>query len=395
MDPSTPTQPSKRIAIAIELDHAVPWHLDCYQGILQYAEQHGWHCVVDPYLVGMKGQSGIADYDGVVGRISAEVAEAAAEHNIPVVNHWQNTPVDDLPSVLLDRREGARLAGEHLAVSGYQRFAHIGRTGDIINELEIEGLMEAIAPHGYSEPLSLDFPNGFESNREGVVRMRRVLTDWLTSMDPPVGVFVQASHTARYLAQICGEMGLRVPHDVGIVVHLGDNVIVSNASPKLSAVDTDYFGLGFESAQLLDRLMRGKQADPLQRFIAPKRIVVRESSDVFISADPIVSGAMRFIADHCRKTLRVEDVAEALDTSRRTLERRFEEVLGRSVYSEISRLRTDYIKRLLVDTDRPLSTVAEDCGFGSASHFTRFFRKEVGVTPSYYRKDQRSSLEEA
>ena len=87
-----------------------------------------------------------ADYDGVVGRISAEVAEAAAEHNIPVVNHWQNTPVDDLPSVLLDRREGARLAGEHLAVSGYQRFAHIGRTGDIINELEIEGLMEAIAP---------------------------------------------------------------------------------------------------------------------------------------------------------------------------------------------------------------------------------------------------------
>ena len=56
------------------------------------------------------------------------------------------------------------------------------------------------------------------------------------------------------------------------------------------------------------------------------------------------------------KTTRVKQaLADALNTSRRTLERRFEEVVGRSVYSEIARLRAEYVKRQLIETERPLN----------------------------------------
>jgi LacI family transcriptional regulator len=381
---------TKRIAIAIELDHPVPWHLDCYQGILHYAAEHQWSCVVDPYLVGMTGQSGVSDYDGVVGRITSETAQSAAEQHIPVVNHWQNSPTRGLPSVLFDYQEGARLAGEHLVSCGYRRFAHIGLMSQVVNTLDLGGMSAALEAHGFDKPDTFDFSHDFETSREGVIQVRSVLTSWLKAQTSPVGVLSQHSVLARYLAQICGEMGLKVPDDVGIVVQLGDQVLCMAASPTLTAVDSDYFGLGYQSAAYLDELIAGKSPDEQPRQVVPTRLNVRESSDFYLSSDPLVTQAMRYIADHCRQTLRVEDLADVLNTSRRTLERRFEEVLGRSVYSEVARLRAEYVKRQLLDTDQPLSAIARECGFSSASHFTRFFSNVVGMTPSAFRKQQTS-----
>lgn len=379
---------SKRIAIAIELDHPVPWHLDCYQGILDYAAEYGWKCVVDPYLVGMTGDSDVSDYDGVVGRITEAAAEAAKSHGIPVVNLWQNGPVQDLPSVYIDYLAGARLAAEHLVSCGYRRFAHIGIAMQKVNALDLVGLNEVISAHGFARADNFEFPHDFEASREGVIHLRRVLTSWLKSLTSPAGVLIQHSVTARYLAQICNEMGLRVPEDVGIVAQLGDEVLSMVSSPTLTMVNADYLGVGFEAAGMLDELLAGGLQGEAVRLLPPKRLIVRESSDFYLSSDPLVTQAMRYIADHCRQTLRVEGLADALNTSRRTLERRFEEVLGRSVYSEIARLRAEYVKRQLIETDRPLAQIAQDCGFSSASHFTRFFSNVVGTTPSAFRKSQ-------
>lgn len=379
---------AKRIAIAIELDHPVPWHLDCYQGILQFAAERDWTCVVDPYLVGMTGQSDVSDYDGVVGRITQEVADSARSQGIPVVNHWQNSPDHDLPSVLIDYRGGAKLAGDHLVACGYRRFAHIGLTSQAVNTLDLVGMTESLAAHGFAPPDTFEFPHDFETDREGVVHLRRVLTSWLRAQTAPVGVLSQHSVIARYLAQICGEMGMSVPSDVGIVVQLGDQVLAMAASPTLTVVDSNYFGVGFASAKMLDELMAGRAPTPSPRLITPTRLIVRESSDFYLSSDPLVTQAKRYIADHCRQTLRVEDLADAMNTSRRTLERRFEEVVGQSVYSEIARLRAEYVKRQLLETDHPLARIARDCGFSSASHFTRFFSNVAGMTPSSFRKSQ-------
>lgn len=379
----------KCVAIAIELDKSVPWHHECYQGIQAYADQQGWRCVVDPYLVGMTGRSGIGDYDGVVGRINHDIAAAAAEHRIPVVNHWCNSPVRGLPMVTFDAPAAGRLVADHLIKSGYKRFAHLGMIGDRITEHEVASMSSVLQAHGYAPPYCLNFDQDFEASRQSVIHMRQVLSDWIAGLTEPIGVMVQACHTARYLSQICSELGRSVPNDVGIVVHFGNHVVVSSATPTLSSVDVDCFSVGYQSAAMLDRLMNGEPAEPATQFIEPHRVIVRESSDVFLSPDPLVTQAMHYIAEHCTQTLRVEDLAEAMSTSRRTLERRFEEVLGSSVYGEIRRLRTEYIKRILTESNRALAAVASDCGFTSVSHFTRFFRKEVGVTPGAFRRQQR------
>ena len=81
----------RRIAIAIELDQPYRHHYDSCRGILQYAAERGWQTVIDPHLVGMTGQGGVSEYDGIVGRITRRAAEEAGARGIPVVNHWINS----------------------------------------------------------------------------------------------------------------------------------------------------------------------------------------------------------------------------------------------------------------------------------------------------------------
>ena len=75
-----------------------------------------------------------------------------------------------------------------------------------------------------------------------------------------------------------------------------------------------------------------------------------------------------------------------IGVSESTLRRRFESALGRQVKDEIARLRTDHVKLMLTQTDTPIATIAEECGYSSPTQLARYFSKAVGVTPNAYRK---------
>lgn len=109
-------------------------------------------------------------------------------------------------------------------------------------------------------------------------------------------------------------------------------------------------------------------------------------ADVFLCSDPMVLQAIRFIASNITRDLMIEDLATHLETSRETLIRRFKETLGRSVMSEVRRQRVDHLKRRLTETDRPIAEISDACGFSSPGQFSRYFKREVGITPSAYRK---------
>jgi AraC family transcriptional regulator len=51
----------------------------------------------------------------------------------------------------------------------------------------------------------------------------------------------------------------------------------------------------------------------------------------------------------------------------------------------LRRIRVRRACRLLADTDRPLSAIAYDTGYADQSHFTRHFKRAMGVTPGEYR----------
>ncbi|HEY0639937.1 MAG TPA: AraC family transcriptional regulator [Pseudonocardiaceae bacterium] len=88
--------------------------------------------------------------------------------------------------------------------------------------------------------------------------------------------------------------------------------------------------------------------------------------------------------------LGADQVAAALFVSRRRLYQLFDD--GQGVAERIRGLRVEHAKGLLADPARGalgIAEVAGECGFVSAAHFSRTFRKEVGETPREYRERSR------
>jgi LacI family transcriptional regulator len=115
-------------------------------------------------------------------------------------------------------------------------------------------------------------------------------------------------------------------------------------------------------------------------------VVVRQSSDTMAVEDPLVARAVRFIWEHACDPIQVKHVAARLPISRRYLEVRFRRLLGRSLHEEIRRVQLERAMRLLADTDLPIDRVAEAAGLSASSELSQAFRRQLGITPSQYRK---------
>jgi AraC-like DNA-binding protein len=50
------------------------------------------------------------------------------------------------------------------------------------------------------------------------------------------------------------------------------------------------------------------------------------------------------------------------------------------------RLRLQLARRQLTESNDPVGTIAQACGFYDQSHFTRAFKKYTGLTPLAYRR---------
>jgi AraC-like DNA-binding protein len=82
---------------------------------------------------------------------------------------------------------------------------------------------------------------------------------------------------------------------------------------------------------------------------------------------------------------RVEDYAERLGCSVRTLTRACLAVTGRSAKQVIDDRVTLEAKRLLAYSDLPIATVGHQLGFTEPTNFGRFFARETGLTPGEFR----------
>lgn len=64
----------------------------------------------------------------------------------------------------------------------------------------------------------------------------------------------------------------------------------------------------------------------------------------------------------------------------------YKKMFGRSCLDDIIHARIDRAKSLLTTTDLPISSIARMCGYDSDPHFSRQFKKYVGVTPSEFKR---------
>ena len=92
------------------------------------------------------------------------------------------------------------------------------------------------------------------------------------------------------------------------------------------------------------------------------------------------------IVEHYSERIDVEKLASRAFLSTRQFERRFRSLFQMSPSDFILKVRIDAARRLLVVSDLSITQIALQCGFFDNSHFTRQFKKKMGVSPLQFRK---------
>ena len=117
-----------------------------------------------------------------------------------------------------------------------------------------------------------------------------------------------------------------------------------------------------------------------------QQLIMQGPRDVTALTDHLVAEALRVIWSGTHDNLKVASLAKQLDTTSRSLERRFKQALGRTVKEEILRCRLDRVRRLLANTDRPINEIVAASGFTSTDALTRAVRNAEGLTPLRLRR---------
>ncbi len=99
-----------------------------------------------------------------------------------------------------------------------------------------------------------------------------------------------------------------------------------------------------------------------------------------------ISRAVGFILNNLEEEIRINDLLEITHMSKPTFSRHFKSHTGRSMTTFLNEVRIVNAKRLLAETNKPITDIAHTSGFRNLSHFNVQFRRSSGESPSEFRK---------
>ena len=374
---------NRRVAVIIGIDSSFGREL--LRGINEYGRENGhWYLYFGHGPdIAMLPERENWDVDGIIIYLGTRKDyEGIARLRLPIVNI--GSAFDDLkiPLVHPDNEDIGRAAAEHLVSKGLSNFACVSIADHAGAEKRVRGFLSVVTAvgtnHRFIDAIKLRSRSPGEPDRVELVK-------WLQELPKPVGVMVFNDRYAQTVVEAARRAKIRVPEEVALISVDNDDLLCSITYPPLSSVDSAGDRVGYRAAELLDSLMHGKKPPSSPILVPHRSVVARRSSDVLALNDPEVLAVMRFIREQPVDQLSIQQVLSTVSISRRTLERRFAQSIGRTVYDEIRSRRIEHGKNLLSRTDLPVEQIARECGFKHISHFSNVFEKATGVRPRKFR----------
>lgn len=367
----------------------MPMHL----GIARYAHEAGW-ALCDEYVrigrppLWWRG-------DGIISLITAPRDLRALENfpHLPLVDLSKGWIADTMPEE--DRASGigrprviyhnetiGRLGADHFLQRGFKHIAYLNAGNYWLDQERIPAFRQAIEQAGCVFQEIESYRHLFTDSTAA----HQWLVQAITDLPKPVGIMITSDDQAPRLMQACDDAGLSVPEEVAVLGCDNDPMVCDYAPVPLSSVDNDWDSVGYEAARLLDQIMNGGAAPTEPVLIPPKGVVTRQSTDILAVPDPVIARALRFIWKHFAEPIGTPEVAAAVGLNRRKLERDFRQYLHRTVNGEITRVRIDFAKKLLKETNEGTETIALKSGFSSAANFSNTFNRITGTRPGAFRR---------
>lgn len=250
--------------------------------------------------------------------------------------------------------------------------------------------------------------------------------DILLSLKDHAGEFISGDHIGRLEKGTLFMNGPNIPH----ALHSNKEDERNWARPSLAVIQFSPESLGIELMQktelqqirqFLDsarfgyefygdtadeaakRILAMEQQSELQRFTELLLLLqlFAETTEKRPLASPAYSPSLKeshitrldevltFLQRNKQESITLETVAAVAKMSPKSFCRFFKSNTGKTLIEYLNELRIGEACRKLVESDRPVSEVAFDCGFQNLSHFNRRFRALKELTPSEFRKQYR------
>jgi AraC family transcriptional regulator len=146
------------------------------------------------------------------------------------------------------------------------------------------------------------------------------------------------------------------------------------------------------SRQLYQEFKDADQASPLAVECLVLELLIQNNRGRKLpscKASPAMLRARDVLHERNNGKLGLEQIAGQIGMHPVHLSREFHRVFGRTLSEYARGLKIQKAEALLANTNIPLSEISQLCGFHDQSHFSRCFKKYLGVAPLAYRQQAR------
>jgi len=323
--------------------------------------------------------------DGVIARIGTiATANLVRRMNVPTVDVSAARLIPGIPWFAPDEESIAAMAFDHLVSCGLSNLAFFGIPAFNWSKWRCESFKRIVRKRGL--PSVSVYNLRHRANHVQWREEQRKINEWLRSLPRPVGIFACNDACGQQLLEVCRYFHILVPNEVAVISVDNDDLQCDLSYPPLTSIALNTKQTGYLAAMLLDRMMAGAHLECHKYSFEPLGVEKRASTDLVAVQDLCVSQAISFIRRHFRENIKVGDLINIVPLSRRALEMRFQQALKQSPHQVIMRMRIDYMKKRLSESDDKLSAISEEMGCAHSEYLSVFFKKQTGMTPSDYRK---------
>jgi LacI family transcriptional regulator len=389
---------TKPLKIMLLIENSRAFGRNLLRGISRYVRLHGpWEIYrVPPFYRDPYGkETALAmihewGADGLILRENQGFKDKIPQGIPTVISSESEEYIPGCGHVIGEHEDIGKMGAEHLLQLGFKNFAYCGFEDIYWSRMRHRGFCKTIENAGFNANLYKQPPIAASLLWE---KEQQCIVDWLKTLPPSTGLMACADERSEQVLQACKSAGRKVPDDIAIIGADDDEMICDFCYPALSSIAFNTQQVGFEAAELLEKMIRSDvQQDQRKVILKPTRVHPRQSTNIMAVEDPAIARALKFILNNCDQSLSVDTVAGEAAVSRRMLERKFKRSLGISVYKQIVIARTEKVIQLLIETELSVSQIADRLSFTNHQQIARYFQQHKGITPTQFRKQARQEI---
>lgn len=230
------------------------------------------------------------------------------------------------------------------------------------------------------------------------------LVRWMADLPPHCAIFAVNDESAFEAMRALITVGRHVPRSATLVgVDATEMYAEENPDlPGVSSVEVDFELAGYLAAKRLgDCLLAARNAKGRKGFansasfaaknitFGPLLVIRRKSTSGMGRHEGFILEALETIRREACEGLTVAGLAARFKCSRRLFDMRFREAMGHSVRDEIEHVRFENAFTLLKSTDKPVSSIADFCGYRTGSALRHIFLARTGMSMREWRARNR------